>query len=98
GFLAAGAGQPARPVATEAGGGLPPILATATQSFSHGTYLQILSGNVVFTVANVVRRLLLMFFPRVIGMFLLGFYAGRNNVFGRIAEYRRLARNTLVIG
>ena len=44
GLLFAAAGQPAQPVATEAGGGLPPILATATQSFSHGTYLQILSG------------------------------------------------------
>ena len=98
GLLFVAAGQPAPPVATDAGGELPPILATATQSFSHGNYLQILSGNVVFTVANAVRRLLLMFFPRVIGMFLLGFYAGRNNIFGRPDEYERLARNTLVIG
>lgn len=97
-LLLAAAGQPAQPATTAATGELPPILATATRSFSQGTYLQILSGNVVFTVANVVRRLLLMFFPRVIGMFLLGFYAGRNHLFGRIDQYRRLARNTMIAG
>lgn len=96
-ILVAMAGQPVQP-STDSGGELPPILATATLSFSHGNYVQILAGNLVFTVANLVRRLLLMFFPRVIGMFLLGFYAGRNNVFGRLDEYGRLARNTLLIG
>jgi uncharacterized protein len=96
-ILVAMAGQPVQP-STDSGGELPPILATATLSFSTGNYVQILAGNLVFTVANLVRRLLLMFFPRVIGMFLLGFYAGRNNVFGRLDEYGRLARNTLLIG
>jgi uncharacterized protein len=97
-MLFVAAGQPAQPAAVGAGGELPPMLVAATQSFSHGNYLQILSGNVVFTVANVVRRLLLMFFPRVVGMFLLGFYAGRNNLFGRLDEYRRLATITFVVG
>jgi uncharacterized protein len=97
-ILFAAAGQPAQPAADGAGGALPPILATAAQSFSQGNYVQILRGNVVFTVANVVRRLLLMFFPRVVGMFLLGFYAGRNNLFARLDDYRRLATSTLLIG
>lgn len=97
-ILFAAAGQPAQPAADGAGGELPPILAVAAQSFSQGNYLQILRGNVVFTVANVVRRLLLMFFPRVVGMFLLGFYAGRNHLFARLDDYRRLATSTLIIG
>ena len=44
-------------------------------------------GNVVFTIANVVRRLLLMFFPRVLGMFLLGFYAGRRGDLRRTSTH-----------
>jgi uncharacterized protein len=96
-LLFAVAGQPAQPAAggTEE---LPAVLASAAQSFAHGTYWQILAGNVIFTVANIVRRLLLMFFPRVVGMFLLGFYAGRNNLFSRLDEHRRLATNTFVAG
>ena len=96
-LLFAAAGQPAQPAAggTEE---LPAVLASAAQSFAHGNYWQILAGNVVFTVANIVRRLLLMFFPRVVGMFLLGFYAGRNNLFSRLDEHRRLATNTFVAG
>ena len=97
GLLFAAAGQPAQP-ATGDTDGLPAVLASAAQSFAHGNYWQILAGNVVFTVANVVRRLLLMFFPRVVGMFLLGFYAGRNNLFSRLDEHRRLATNTFVAG
>ena len=97
-MLFAAAGQPAQTAAGGATDELPAILATAVQSFSHGSYFQILAGNVVFTAANIVRRLLLMFFPRVIGMFLLGFYAGRNNLFSRLDEHRRLAANTLIAG
>jgi uncharacterized protein len=68
------------------------------QGFATGGYVQILAGNVVFTAANIVRRLLLMFFPRVVGMFLLGFFAGRNNLFSRLDEHRRLATTTFVAG
>jgi uncharacterized protein len=97
-ILLAAAGQPAQPATAGATDELPAFLATAAQSFAHGNYFQILAGNVVFTAANIVRRLLLMFFPRVVGMFLLGFYAGRNNLFSRLDEHRRLATNAFVAG
>ena len=92
------AGQPSPPPAASEAEALPPVLAAAAQSFGHGTYIQVVRGNVVFTVANVIRRLMLMFFPRVVGMFLLGFYAGRNNLFARLDEHRRLVRNVFIVG
>ena len=92
------AGRPADRAAASGTADLPAALAAAAQSFSHGNYVQILAGNVTFTIANVVRRLLLMFFPRVVGMFLLGFYCGRNNMFARLDDHRRLARNVLAAG
>ena len=70
---------------------LPAVMVAASQGFIDGNYLQVVQGNVVFTIANVVRRFLLMFFPRVVGMFLLGFWAGRNGVFARLDDYRGLA-------
>jgi uncharacterized protein len=94
-LLAAGQTAPASPGEAE---GLPPVLATAAQAFMGGSYAQVVKGNVIFTVANVARRLLLMFFPRVVGMFLLGLYAGRHHLFARIDEHRQLARRTLAIG
>jgi uncharacterized protein len=77
---------------------LPAVMVAASQGFISGNYLEVVKGNVVFTIANVVRRLLLMFFPRVVGMFLLGFWAGRNNVFARLDEYRGLVRRALLAG
>src|SRR5262245_52065298 len=47
------------------GDDLPPNLANAVESFAHGSYPAVVKGNLVFTAANVVRRLVLMFFPRV---------------------------------
>ena len=64
------------------GGGLPAPLAEAVRGFANGGYFDVVKGNAIFTGANAARRLLLMFFPRVFGMFLLGFYAGRAGVFG----------------
>ena len=96
-ILLAAAGQ-APPAAPAEAGGLPPILATAAQAFSGGNYADVLKGNVVFTIANIIRRALLMFYPRVVGMFLLGFWAGRNRVFARLGEYRGLARRICVVG
>ena len=80
------------------GGGLPPILATAIDGIAHGGYLDLLRGNVVFTGANLVRRLLLMFFPRVLGMFLLGFYAGRAGIFANLDAHAPLLRRVCAIG
>jgi uncharacterized protein len=91
--LAAPPTQPA-----EDGNGLPPFLTSAVQGFAHGTYADVVHGNIAFTGANVVRRLVLMFYPRVFGMFLLGFYAGRANLFARLEDHAPLLRRFCVAG
>src|SRR5690349_4807334 len=77
-------------------GSLPPVLVGAVDAFAHGRYLDVVRGNLIFSVANAIRRLVLMFFPRVFGMFLLGFYAGRRNVFGSVAQHRPLFQRVLI--
>jgi len=94
-----GLAQLAPPPAQTAGdGSLPPVLANAVNAFAHGRYLDVLKANVIFTIGNIVRRLVLMFYPRVFGMFLLGFWAGRANVFARLDEYAPLLRRVCAIG
>ena len=91
----------AQQAASPAGGtesGLPPFLADAVEKFTHGGYLAIVQGNVAFTAANVVRRFILMFFPRVFAMFLLGFYVGRHSMFANLGAYRPLIVRTLLLG
>jgi uncharacterized protein len=83
---------PAPPAGAGGGDGLPPILAQAVEAFAHGSYPAIVKGNVLFTIANLVRRLVLMFYPRVFGMFLLGFYAGRANLFADLDAHAPLLR------
>ena len=78
--------------------GPPQFLIDAAAGFATGGYGEVLRGNVVFTVANVVRRFLLMFFPRVFGMFLLGFYIGRRNMFADLDAHRALLRRVCWIG
>jgi uncharacterized protein len=78
--------------------GLPPILATAIDGIAHGNYFDLVRGNVIFTIANVFRRLLLMFFPRVLGMFLLGFYVGRRGVFADLDGHATLLRRVCAVG
>jgi uncharacterized protein len=63
------------------GGGLPPAIIAAIQAFKSGSYSQIVAGNVAVTGFGWLRRLILMFYPRVFGMFLLGFVLGRMGVF-----------------
>jgi uncharacterized protein len=79
-------------------GSLPPVLVGAVDAFAHGRYLDVVRGNLIFSVANAIRRLVLMFFPRVFGMFLLGFYVGRRNVFGSVAQHRPLFQRVLIWG
>ena len=87
--------NPAVPTRQE--GGLPPVLQVAAGHFAHGSYPQIVMGNVVFTVANALRRLGLMFFPRVFAMFLIGLYLGRSGTLSDLHRHRRmLCRITLV--
>jgi uncharacterized protein len=78
--------------------GLPPILVTAIDGIAHGGYIDMVRGNVTFTIANALRRLLLMFFPRVLGMFLLGFYAGRVGIFANLEAHAALLRRVCAIG
>jgi uncharacterized protein len=77
---------------------LPPVLQHAVDSFASGGYVEVVKGNAIFTIANIVRRLVLMFFPRVFGMFLLGLYVGRNNMFGELAARRPLLVRTCTLG
>jgi uncharacterized protein len=97
GLMFAVAGQPPPP-ATSAEAALPPVMMAAVEKFTHGNYIQVVQGNIVFTIANAVRRLLLMFFPRVLGMFLLGFYAGRRNMFADLRSHDRLFRKVAGAG
>ncbi len=76
----------------------PQFLMDAAAAFATGGYLDVVRSNVIFTVAQVVRRFLLMFYPRVFGMFLLGFYIGRRNLFADLEAHSRLLRRALVWG
>jgi uncharacterized protein len=96
--LFAAVGQPAPEQSSGSTSGLPPFLAAAAQQLAHGGYLDIVQAHVAFASANVVRRLLLMFFPRVLGMFLLGFYAGRRNLFANLAAHDSLIRTVAITG
>jgi uncharacterized protein len=93
----AAAGQPP-PADTGGEAPLPLVMEAAALKFAHGNYTQVVQGNIVFTIANVLRRLLLMFFPRVLGMFLLGFYAGRRNIFADLGRHDRLIRRVAALG
>jgi len=78
------------PQAPEASSAPPQFLMDAAAGFASGGYVDVVEGNVIFTVAQVVRRFMLMFFPRVFGMFLLGFYVGRRNMFAELDAHRPL--------
>jgi uncharacterized protein len=75
-----------------ASGAPPAILMDAAAGFATGGYGDVLTGNAIFTAAQVVRRFMLMFFPRVFGMFLIGFYIGRRNMFADLDSHRPLLR------
>lgn len=84
--------------ASNPGGAPPQFLVDAAAGFATGGYADILKGNVIFTAAQIVRRFMLMFFPRVFGMFLLGFYIGRRNVFANLDVHRALLRRVFAWG
>lgn len=96
--LLMGVARLAAPPPSSGGDALPPILANAVTAFAHGSYVDVVKGNVIFTIANVVRRIVLMFYPRVFGMFLLGFWAGRANLFARLDEFAPLLRRVCSLG
>jgi uncharacterized protein len=77
---------------------LSPIMARAVEGFRHGTYVDVIKGNALFTAANVVRRLLLMFYTRVFGMFLLGLYSQRRRIFSDLSAHRELLTKVWSLG
>ena len=79
------------------GGDLPPVLATAREAFARGSYADVLMGNVVFTLANAARRVGLMFFPRMFGMFLIGLWIGRR-LLSDLDAHRPLLRRVMAWG
>jgi uncharacterized protein len=89
---------PASPADPAAASALPPILQDAVDGFATGGYTDVVEGNVVFTVAQIARRFVLMFFPRVFGMFLLGFYVGRRGLFANLPAHRPLLVRVAVWG
>jgi uncharacterized protein len=92
-------GARAAAVPSEPTAGAPPqFLTDAAAGFANGSYVDVVKGNVIFTVAQVVRRFLLMFFPRVFGMFLLGFYIGRRRIFANLDAHRSLLRRVFAWG
>jgi len=99
GLMLLGASAMPAPPQPAAGGGAPPqFLMDAAAGFATGSYADVLKGNVIFTMAQIVRRFLLMFFPRVFGMFLLGFYIGRRNMFANLDAHRTLLRRVFAWG
>jgi uncharacterized protein len=97
-LLAIAAAGPAPAPASAGDAGLPPIMAGAVEGMHHGSYPDVVKGNAIFTAANVVRRLVLMFYPRVFGMFLLGLYAQRRRIFSDLAGHRVLLLKICSLG
>ena len=79
-------------------GTLPPVLANAVEQYRCGSYPDVVEANVVMTVANALRRLSLMFFPRVFAMFLIGLYLGRLGLLMNVEQYERPLRQIAVWG
>jgi uncharacterized protein len=86
------------PSAGPQGEALPPFLARAADKFAFGNYVDIVEANLAFSAAQIVRRLVLMFHPRVFGMFLLGLYVGRRGLFANPGVHRQLLVRVVVIG
>ena len=72
------------------GEGLPPFLVSAIQAFATGTYLDVLRGNLIFTAAGWLRRILTLFVLRMFGMFLIGVWAHRVGIFREPAGHQAL--------
>jgi uncharacterized protein len=86
-------------VAPPAGGDgtMPPVLVQAVEGFASGTYADVVKGNAVFAVGQLARRFVLMFYPRVFGMFLLGLWIGRS-LLGDLRAHERLLKRVLIWG
>jgi uncharacterized protein len=79
--------------------GSPAALPKAFAAFKSSTdYAQIVSGNIAVNSFNWMRRLVLMFYPRVFAMFLLGFALGKMRVFQAPARHAPLIRAVALSG
>ena len=98
-LMVIGASALSTPAQSPGGGGAPPrFLMDAAAGFASGGYGDVVKGNVIFTAAQIVRRFVLMFFPRVFGMFLLGFFIGRRQMFANLDAHRPLLRHVFAWG
>jgi uncharacterized protein len=78
----------------DGGGSFPPprSVLDAFEAFKSADYARIVSGNIALDNFNWLRRLVLMFYPRVFAMFLLGLALGKMGVFRDPSRYSRLVR------
>jgi uncharacterized protein len=76
----------------------PRELMPLVSAIKSGTYAQIVAGQVHVAGMMWFRRVVLMFIPRVLGMFVLGFALGRLRVFEDPARHARLFRALLWLG
>jgi uncharacterized protein len=86
------------PVDAVGGEALPPFLAEAVRAFAGGSYVAVVKGNIVFTIAGWVRRIVTLFIIRMFAMFLLGLWAERVGVFRDPGRHHGLLRRACVWG
>jgi uncharacterized protein len=74
------------------GAALPPVLVAAIRAFAGGSYVDVLEGNLIFTAAGWLRRIITLFVVRMFAMFLLGVWAHRAGIFREPERHRGLLR------
>jgi uncharacterized protein len=95
GFLAVGMPDPMA-MAAERGG--PSLLARALAAFREGSYPEVVAANAFMYAGTWIRYLLSIRIPRVLGMFLIGVWLDRRNVFRDPEANRGLLVRTALWG
>lgn len=85
------------PMASMAGNGPSPLLRALT-AFAEGSYPEVVATNAFMFVGRWIQYLLSIRIPRVLGMFLIGVWLDRRNVFRNPEENRALLVRTAVWG
>jgi uncharacterized protein len=71
----------------------------AVTTVSQSSYLQIISGfNLNYIVGRYASLILEMRLPKILAMFLLGFYAYRRGIFQNLSKHQQVIRRVLVYG
>ena len=73
-------------------GGAPNLRVQMIDGFTAGTYLQALRANAILLAGRWLDLCLTVRFPKILGMFLLGFYAGRRSIFHCVEDHMPLCR------